>query len=69
MGNGCVSGNLEIRFALAATNNLDYGRCRFRVGTGFRVWIGLRKNLKKLGFNFFSFVLVHQFFFLFFLRG
>ena len=64
-----VSGNLKIGFALTATNDLDDGGCCFRVGTGLGVWVGLRKKLKKLGFNFFSFVLVHQFFFLIFLRG
>lgn len=69
MGNRCVSGNLKIGFALTATNDLDDGGCCFRVGTGRGVWVGLRKKLKKLGFNFFSFVLVHQFFFLIFLRG
>jgi hypothetical protein len=56
-----VSGNLKIRFAFTATNDLDYGGYRFRVGPAIRVWVGLRKKLKKLGFNFFSFVLVHQF--------
>jgi len=55
----CVSGNLEIGFALAATNDLDDGGCRFRVGIDICFWVGLRKKLKKLGFNFFSFVLVH----------
>jgi hypothetical protein len=56
-----VSGNLKIRFAFTATNDLDYGGFRFRVGPAVRVWVGLRKKLKKLCFNFFSFVLVHQF--------
>jgi hypothetical protein len=65
MSNRCDSGNLKIRLALAATNDLDYGGCRFRGGTGFRIWVVLGKELKQLGFNFFSFVLVHQFFFLF----
>ncbi|MCB2145370.1 MAG: hypothetical protein KQI81_02780 [Deltaproteobacteria bacterium] len=55
-----VSGYLKIRFAFTATNDLDYGGCRFRVGPAVRVWVGLGKKLKKLGFNFFSFVLVHQ---------
>ncbi len=69
MGNRCVSGNLEIGFALAATNYLNYGGCRFRVGIGILVLVGLRKQLEKFGFNLFSFVLVHQFFFLVFLLG
>jgi hypothetical protein len=63
-----VSGDLKIGFALSATNDLDDGGCRFRVGTGLLVRVGLRKKLKKLGFNFFSFVLVHQIFFFVFLR-
>ena len=69
MDNRCVSGDLKIGLALSATNDLDDGGSCFRVGTGLGVWVGLRKKLKKLGFNFFSFVLVHQFFFLIFLRG
>ena len=69
MDNRCVSGDLKIRLALSATNDLDDGGSCFRVGTGLGVWVGLRKKLKKLGFNFFSFVLVHQILFSIFLRG
>jgi hypothetical protein len=69
MGNQYNSGNLEIGFALTAANDLDYGGCHFRGRAGCRIWVVLGKKLKKLGFNFFSFVLVHQFFFLVFLRG
>lgn len=64
-----VLGNLQIGFTLAATNDLYYGGCRFRAGTGILVLVGLRKQLEKLGFNLFSFVLVHQFFFLVFVFG
>ncbi|WP_372681061.1 hypothetical protein [Desulfosarcina sp.] len=63
----CVSGDLKIGFALTATNDFDNGGCRFRAGTGLRVWVGLRKKLKEFGFYFFSLVLVHQIFFFVFL--
>ena len=60
----CASGNLQIGFSFAATNDLYNGGCRLGVGTGIPVLVGLRKKLEQLGFNFISFVLIHYFYFL-----
>lgn len=59
-----ISGNLQIGFALAPTNDLYYGGRRFSAGTAVLDLFDLGKDLEQLGFNFFSFVLVHQLFFL-----
>lgn len=61
-----ASGNLSIGFSFTATNNLYNGGLFPGVGTGLQVWVGLGKQLKQLGFNSFTFVLVHQFVFLVF---
>jgi hypothetical protein len=66
---GWFSGNLQIRFAFAAANDLDDGGRRFGVGTGILVLVGLGKQLEQFGFDFLSFILVHQSFYLYFLLG
>jgi hypothetical protein len=66
---GWFSGNLQIRFAFAAANDLDDGGRRFGVGTGILVLVGLGKQLEQFGFDFLSFILVHQSFYLCFLLG
>jgi hypothetical protein len=61
------SGNLQIGFAPATTDDLYNGGCFFGATGGMFLGIGLGKQLQQLGFNSFTFVLVHQFFFLVFL--
>lgn len=66
---GWFSGNLKIRLAFSAANDLYDGRRRFGMGTGILVLVGLGKQLEQFGFNFLSFILVHQSFYLYFRLG